>query len=291
MAERLLPLELIATGEITDKYIFGPKIGQGAFSEVFEANVKTSGAEKVAIKVIKKKHIKKKFLEREITIMTKIRHSVILYCNEVYETDTTIYLVLELVPGGELYDKIVDGGEYSEEEAKVILLQILSAVEYLHVQGIAHRDLKPENILCVEKKQDGKRPRWERIKIADFGLSKMFTSEELTSQVGSPTYVAPEVLTSEHKPYDKAVDMWSVGVIAYVLLTGCFPFYDEERNYAELYKKIIAVDYVFPEKPKLSQDAKNFIGKLLVRDPEKRYTPQLCRDHPWLKGAKLPWEQ
>jgi len=73
------------------------------------------------------------------------------------------------------------------------------------------------------------------------------------------------------------------------LLTGCFPFYDEERNYAELYKKIIAVDYVFPEKPKLSQDAKNFIGKLLVKDPERRYTPQLCRDHPWLKNTKLPW--
>jgi serine/threonine protein kinase len=114
--------------------------------------------------------------------------------------------------------------------------------------------LQPENILCVEKKIRSGQPRFEKIKIADFGLSKMFTSEDLVSQCGSPTYVAPEVLTCEQKPYDKAVDMWAIGVIAYVLLTGCFPFYDEERNYANLYQKIINVEYIFPEKPILSRD-------------------------------------
>jgi len=287
----MLPVELLAKGSIEKKYGFGEVIGKGAFSEVFEGFDRTS-KEKFAIKVVKKKHIKKKFLEREINIMMKIRHKGILLCHEVYETDTTIYLVLELVHGGELYDKIVDDGEYTEDETKVILLQVLDAVEYLHQQGIAHRDLKPENILCVEKKKNKRGTRFERLKIADFGLSKMFTAEDMVSQVGSPTYVAPEVLlTSEQKPsYDKAVDMWSVGVITYVLLTGCFPFYNEDKDYAALYEKIIKVEYVWPDKPKLTADAKGFIQKLLVRDPEKRFTPAQCRAHPWLKDTVLPFK-
>jgi len=223
--------------------------------------------------------------------MMKTRHECILVCREVYETDAAIYLVLELVHGGELYDKIVEEGEFSEEEAKVILWQVLDAVEYLHAQGIAHRDLKPENILCMEKKGKKRGFRFERIKIADFGLSKMFLAEDLKSAVGSPTYVAPEVLSPEQKPYDKAVDMWSVGVITYVLLTGCFPFYNEEKDYAALYEKILKVEYVWPEKPKLSQDAKNFIQKLLVKDPEKRFTPAQCRQHPWPKDNKIPWKK
>jgi len=222
--------------------------------------------------------------------MMKIRHDGILICHEVYETESTIYLVLELVHGGELYDKIVEEGEYTEDEAKIILLQVLDAVEYLHSHGIAHRDLKPENILCIEKKRAKRGQRFEKIKIADFGLSKMFTAEDLKSQVGSTTYVAPEVLTSEQKPYDNAVDMWSVGVITYVLLTGCFPFYNEDKDYAALYEKIMKVDYVWPDKPKLSADAKSFIQKLLVRDTEKRFTPEQCRGHAWLKDSKLPWK-
>jgi len=285
----MLPVDLLARGTIDSKYKMGEIIGKGAFSEVFEATDRKT-SQKVAIKVVKKKHIKKKFLEREINIMMKIRHEGILLCHEVYETDSAIYLVLELVHGGELYDKIVEEGEYTEEEAKIILLQVLDAVEYLHSQGIAHRDLKPENILCLEKKLGKRGSRFERIKIADFGLSKMFTAEDLKSAVGSPTYVAPEVLSPEQKPYDKAVDMWSVGVIAYVILTGCFPFYNEDKDYAALYEKILKVEYVWPEKPKLSSDAKNFIQRLLVKESADRFTPAECRSHAWLKDAKLPWK-
>jgi len=220
-------------------------------------------------------------LEREIEIMTTIRHENILYCQAVFETDDHIYLVLELVKGGELYDKIVDDGEYSEDEAKEIVLQILNAVEYLHENGIAHRDLKPENILCTEKIK-GQRFRKEKIKVADFGLSKMFSREELLSQCGSPTYVAPEVLLA--KPYDKAVDMWAVGVITFVILTGCFPFFEEGSNYSALYQKIINVDYAFPDDPELSEEAKSFIECLLVKDSTQRYDPTRCKEHDWLKG-------
>jgi len=187
---------------------------------------------------------------------------------------------LELVRGGELYDKIVDDGEYTEDEAREIVFQILSAVEYLHQNQIAHRDLKPENILCgSEKAAPGFRR--EKIKVADFGLSKMFDREMLLSQCGSPTYVAPEVLLAI--PYDKSVDMWAVGVITYVMLTGCFPFFEEGKNYKALYQKIINVDYSFPDDVDMSEEVKSFIKNLLVRDPTKRPTPEQCRNHPWLK--------
>jgi len=272
-------------GKIDDYYTIGTKIGKGAFSTVYEGTQKTTKLS-FAIKAINKKFIKQKLLEREIEIMTKLHHSNILHCEEIFETETFIYLILEMVKGGELYDKIVDEGEYSEEETKLIVLQILDAVEYLHQNGIAHRDLKPENILCVSKTDSRAIFRHEQIKVADFGLSKMFnTGDDLISQCGSPTYVAPEVLLA--KPYTAAVDMWALGVVTFVILTGCFPFFEEGHNYSLLYQKIINVDYTFPDEPMLSKEAKDFIKRLLVKDPAARLTPEQSRRHPWLKNSKL----
>jgi len=277
---------------IDEQYIVGPKIGKGAFSVVYEAIDKTSSIH-YAIKRINRKHIKQKLLDREIEIMTKIRHDNILFCKDVVETEQYIYLVLELVKGGELYDKIVEEGEYTEEEAKEIVMQILSAVEYLHKNQIAHRDLKPENILCstvVPSNSNSKSTfRKEFIKVADFGLSKMFDRELLLSQCGSPTYVAPEVLLAT--PYDQAVDMWAIGVITFVLLTGCFPFFEEGTNYKALYQKIIDVDYSFPDDPPLSPEAQSFISNLLVKDPTKRATPKGCKEHPWLRDVAQKYEK
>jgi len=271
-------------GKIDEFYNIGPKIGKGAFSTVYEG-VEKSSRQSFAIKVINKKHIKTKLLEREIAIMTKLRHSNILHCKEIFETDTFIYMVLELIQGGELYDKIVDEGEYSEEEAKLIVFQLLDAIEYLHQNGIAHRDLKPENILCVSKSDPHTGFRREWIKVADFGLSKMFTTgEDLISQCGSPTYVAPEVLMA--RPYTEAVDIWAIGVVTFVLLTGCFPFYEDKGCYTALYQKIINVDYTFPDDVPLSKEAKDFVRKLLVKDPANRLTPNQCRQHIWLRSAK-----
>jgi len=268
------------TGNIEDLYRIGEIIGKGAFSIVYEAVEKSTG-EKYAVKVIKRKFIKQKLLDREIEIMTKIRHPHILFCKAVFETTQFIYLVLELVRGGELYDKIVDDGEYTESEAREIVYQVVSAVEYLHVNQIAHRDLKPENILCCSKEKNIPGFRREMIKVADFGLSKMFDREVLISQCGSPTYVAPEVLLAI--PYDQSVDMWAIGVITYVMLTGCFPFFEEGNNYKALYQKIINIDFTFPEDPPLSDEVRDFIGSLLVRDPSKRATAKQCKLHPWLK--------
>jgi len=269
-----------AQGQLEEFFELGQKLGKGAFSTVFLGTEKGT-RQQFAIKAIKKQFIKKKLLDREIEIMTSIRHDNILYCKTVYETDQKIFLVLELVQGGELYDKIVEDGEYTEDESKNILMQILDAVEYLHEKGIAHRDLKPENILCVTQTSK-KSPRFEKIKVADFGLSKVFAKDPLVSQCGSPTYVAPEVLVGQQ--YTKAVDMWAIGVISFVMLTGCFPFYEENDNYAALYKKIMDVDYTYPDNLRLSDLAKDFISHLLVKDPTARMTPQQCFQHPWLSN-------
>jgi len=264
-----------ATGpKIQDVYILGKDIGRGAFSVVREATHRETG-QKCAIKSIRTKFIKNKLLRREIEIMKKVgNHPNILKLFEVYETKKYFYLVLEYVTGGELFDQIVSRGEYSEKDASNVVRQIIAAVAHLHANGIAHRDLKPQNLLCAG-------PNGDDIRVGDFGLSKMFADgEHLETCCGSPEYVAPEVL--ECKPYDKACDLWSVGVITYVLLTGCFPFWD--KNNAVLYEKIRNVDYGWPEGVEISNEAKHLIQHLIEKLPEKRYTAEQALAHPWVTG-------
>jgi len=221
-----------------------------------------------------------KLLRREVQIMKKVNHPNVLKLYEVFEDEEEFFLVMELVTGKELFDKIVERGQYSEADASHIVRQIVSAVEYLHSQGIAHRDLKPENLLSAEV--DGE----ESIKIADFGFSKNFGEEKLMTSCGSPGYVAPEVLTCES--YDKSVDLWSVGVIIYILLCGYPPFYAD--NAPALFKKIMDVKYDFddPSWDEVSDAAKNLIRNLLVKDPKKRYTAEQCLQDPWVQGKSLP---
>jgi calcium/calmodulin-dependent protein kinase I len=259
---------------LEDFYEVGKEIGRGAFSIVKEGVNKATG-KKVAIKSIRTRYIKNKLLIREIDIMKKVgNHPNILKLHEVFETKNFLYLVLELVTGGELFDQIVARGEYSEKDASNIVRQIISAVAHLHANGIAHRDLKPQNLLCAGVDGDD-------IRMADFGLSKMFDQGEyLVTCCGSPEYVAPEVL--ECKPYDKACDLWSVGVITYVLLTGCFPFWD--KNNAVLYEKIRKVEYGWPSGSEISPEAKDLIRHLIEKNPEKRYTAEQALQHPWVTG-------
>jgi len=203
-------------GDINDHYTIQEEIGRGSFSTVRSGKHKISG-EVFAIKCIQKKFIKMHLLEREIKIMKKLKHPHILPLVEVFENKETIFLVLQMVSGGELFDKIVERGNYSEKDASNIVRQILGAVSYLHSEGVVHRDLKPENLLCAEKNGE------MHIYVADFGLSRVYDEkfDKLTTYCGSPEYVAPEVLACV--PYEKAVDMWSVGVVTYILLTGFLP--------------------------------------------------------------------
>jgi calcium/calmodulin-dependent protein kinase I len=273
-------LETVNNEPIENLYDLGKEIGKGGFSVVVEGTHKKS-QEKFAIKCIKKTMVEGddiKLLKREIHIMKKkVNHPNVLKLFEVYENDEEFFLVMELVSGKELFDKIVEKGQYSEAGASNIVRQIVSAVDYLHQNGIAHRDLKPENLLSAEV--DGH----EIIKIADFGFSKNFGEEKLMTSCGSPGYVAPEVLTCES--YDMSVDLWSIGVIIYILLCGYPPFYAD--NAPALFKKIMEVNYDFddPSWNDVSEAAKNLIRHLLVKDPKKRYTANQCLQDPWVQGT------
>jgi len=267
------------TGSVESKYELGKELGRGGFSVVREGTDRATG-EKVAIKFIEKKFVDQeelKLLGREIDIMKKVNHRNVLRLIEIYETDQHLSLVMELVNGGELFYKIVDKGSYSERDARDIVRQLVEGVDYLHEKGIAHRDLKPENLLCSENNEG------VVIKIADFGLSKAFSGGSvLETSCGTPDYAAPEVLRMDGA-YDKSVDLWSMGVITYVLLCGFPPFYGKTQ--AQLFEKILNADYDFPdpEWTNISKEAKDFISHLLILDIAKRYTTRDCLKHPWLK--------
>jgi calcium/calmodulin-dependent protein kinase I len=267
---------------IDEHYILGEELGTGGFSIVVEATSKRDG-EKYAVKIIDKSMIKEdiKLLKREIDIMKKVDHKNILKLHEIYEDDQKVYIVMELINGSELFDRIVEKGFYSEKNAQVVVKQILEAVRYLHSKGIAHRDLKPENLLCSGTGED------EVVKIADFGLSKIQTDEErLQTSCGTPGYVAPEVLLCES--YDQSVDMWGVGIITYILLAGYPPFYDENNpgDDTALFEKVINVEYDMDDEcwDDVSDLAKDFIRHLLVKDPKERLTAEQALDHEWFKS-------
>eukprot|EP01116_Phalansterium_solitarium_P013979 TRINITY_DN3145_c0_g1_i2.p1 TRINITY_DN3145_c0_g1~~TRINITY_DN3145_c0_g1_i2.p1 ORF type:complete len:345 (+),score=125.82 TRINITY_DN3145_c0_g1_i2:133-1167(+) len=264
---------------IDDFYVIGKEIGRGTFSVVKRGKNKQTGVE-YAIKCIDKKFIKLHLLQREITIMKQLQHPNILPLVDVFESREFIYLVLVLVTGGELFDQIVQNGNYCEADARNIVTQILSAVSYLHSHGVVHRDLKPENLLCIGSGSK------IQIYVADFGLSRAFEgdSQQLSTYCGSPEYVAPEVLACV--PYDQAVDLWSVGVITYILLTGFLPFYDKEHTV--LFARIQNVDYNWDDCPEVSPQARHFVQHLLVKDTKKRYSADQALNHAWLKAKPQP---
>uniref|UniRef100_A0A674EVS8 non-specific serine/threonine protein kinase n=1 Tax=Salmo trutta TaxID=8032 RepID=A0A674EVS8_SALTR len=250
----------------------------GAFSEVVLAEEKRT-QKLVAIKCIPKKALegKENSIENEIAVLHKLKHANIVSLEDIFESKTHLYLIMQLVSGGELFDRIVEKGFYTEKDASKLIQQILDAVKYLHDMGIVHRDLKPENLLYDSMEEDSK------IMISDFGLSKIEGSGSVMSTAcGTPGYVAPEVLAQ--KPYSKAVDCWSIGVIAYILLCGYPPFYDE--NDAKLFEQILKADYEFdsPYWDDISDSAKDFIVHLMEKDPRIRYTCDQALQHPWIAG-------
>ncbi|XP_043092733.1 calcium/calmodulin-dependent protein kinase type 1D [Puntigrus tetrazona] len=264
--------------DIKEMFEFKEVLGTGAFSEVVLAEERSTG-KMFAVKCIPKKALKGKesSIENEIAVLRKIKHENIVALEDIYESSNHLYLIMQLVSGGELFDRIVEKGFYTEKDASTLIRQVLDAVNYLHSMGIVHRDLKPENLLYFNP-QDG-----SKIMISDFGLSKMEgTGDVMSTACGTPGYVAPEVLAQ--KPYSKAVDCWSIGVIAYILLCGYPPFYDE--NDSKLFEQILKADYEFdaPYWDDISDSAKDFISCLMEKDPTKRYTCEQALRHPWIAG-------
>jgi len=259
--------------KLEDKYEIGKELGRGGFSIVKKGKNKKTGDE-VAIKCINKKNLKKdelQLLTREINIMQKLRHKSIIQLIDIFETPSELFLVLELVAGGELFDQIVERGSYSENDAASLIRQVLEGIDYMHKHGVVHRDLKPENLLCAAANV---------IKIADFGLSKDVESGNLQTSCGTPSYVAPEVLLGGQ--YDNEVDIWSIGVITYVLLCGFTPFYGD--NQRQLFERILHAKFDFPspEWDDVSATAKDFVSKLLVVNPAERLSAEQAQQHPWL---------
>ncbi len=267
-----------------DDYDIITQLGKGGYGKVFEVRHKKTKAVR-ACKYIAKSKIKEKDLQRirrEINILKKVDHPNIVKIYEVYETNRSLYIIMEKCNGGELFDKIIDNISqkrmFSEKETAKIFLQIMSAINYCHKNGICHRDLKPENILLLQKDNEDDYP----IKLIDFGLSQIFKeNKKLNSKVGTAYYISPEVLCGR---YTEKCDVWSAGVILCILLTGQPPF--NGPNSGVIYGKIQNYDYSFSNKWKLvSNEAKDLISHMLV--PERnRYNTKQVLAHPWLQKYK-----
>ena len=257
------------------------ELGSGHFAKVYLVTRKTDGV-KAACKVIKKpKELKKRQLvAMEHKILTEIDHPYVVKCYDAFETDDKLYLFMELMEGGELFDKIVDMGHFTEDMAKDVTYKVLGALKYMHDKGIAHRDLKPENMLMTSKAKDA------QCKITDFGLSKFFDEQSslMKTPCGTPGYIAPEVL--HMRGYNQQCDVWSFGVIVYILLCGFPPFYAD--NDAQLFEKIKRAQYEFlkPYWDPISDAAKNFVRRMLVVDPAERATCEELMNDPWLAEVK-----
>ncbi|KAJ6239355.1 protein kinase [Anaeramoeba flamelloides] len=259
-------------------YTVGKTLGTGSYSKVKLATNKLTG-QKMAIKIVSKKQLlaKPKNLERirrEISVQKLIKHPSVIHIFDVYETKKHLFLVLEYLPKGELFDYIVERGRVPSDEARVFFRQIISAIEHIHSFSITHRDLKPENLLLSQN---------NTIKIADFGMAKiMETGDLLQTACGSPHYISPEVLKG--KGYDgKKSDIWACGVILYALLCGYLPF--DEKKYQKLLYKIKKGKYTFP--PYLDDMEMDLISKLLNVDPVERIGIKEIKKHPFFT-AELP---
>ncbi|KAL4228626.1 Serine/threonine-protein kinase dclk3 [Mactra antiquata] len=259
------------------KYELGRTLGDGNFAVVRMSKMKATGVE-YAMKVIDKPKLKGKehMVENEIEIMKDCNHPNIVKLYEEYETADKIYLVMELVKGGDLFDAITQSVKFGEVDAAHMVKDLCSALFYLHSRVIVHRDLKPENLL-VHRNKD----MTISLKLADFGLA-MDVKQAIYTVCGTPTYVAPEILSEIG--YGLEVDMWAVGVITYILLCGFPPFRSPDRNQTELFEFIKAGEYEFlsPYWDNISSSAKDLIEHLLVVEKKRRYTAIDVLCHPWI---------
>lgn len=274
----------LSTGELIpdefksfhDIYELGDVIGEGG-NAVVRAAICIRTGEKVAVKIAKRSELDQRrepAMKREFDILCNLNHPNIVRAIGLYEEAQNYYVVLEHMRGGELFDRIVRKTQYSEKEARDAVKCILSAVQYLHDHDIVHRDLKPENLLLSDQDDD------TSVKVADFGLARMIDGNVLMSKAGTPEYWAPEIL--ESKLCGKAVDMWAVGVIAFVLLGGYTPFHSKKRE--TLFANIRKAEVKFHPKrwSSVSEDAKSFIRALLVYDADSRLTATDAMKHPWI---------
>jgi len=270
------------TGSLKENYKLDKVLGEGSFA-VVRKGIKKSTNEEFAVKIIDKTNLESDdqlALQTEVEILSQIDHPNIVKLHEIYDEKTRFNMVMELMTGGELFDRIVEKEHYSEKEAADTIRPVVDAIRYCHSMGIAHRDLKPENLLYATTDPNS------IIKITDFGLAKVINNDLMTTACGTPGYVAPEILIG--KGYDNAVDYWSIGVIIYVMLCGFPPFFEDSNE--KLFDAIKKGEYEFPSPQwdEISDYAKDLIKKLLVVDPYKRIDADGILKHPWIVGDVTP---
>ncbi|XP_030466661.1 CDPK-related kinase 5-like [Syzygium oleosum] len=277
--------------ELTSRLEVGDEVGRGHFGYTCSARFRKGEfkGQQVAVKVIPKAKmttaIAVEDVRREVKILRALSgHSNLVRFYDAFEDPDNVYVVMELCEGGELLDRILSrGGKYSEDDAKAVIVQILNVVAFCHLQGVVHRDLKPENFLYTLKDENS------QLKAIDFGLSDFVRPDEkLNDIVGSAYYVAPEVL---HRSYSTEADVWSVGVIAYILLCGSRPFW--ARTESGIFRAVLKAEPGFDEPPwpSLSSEAKDFVKRLLNKDPRRRMSAAQALSHPWIRnynGVKVP---
>ncbi|XP_078388644.1 death-associated protein kinase 3 isoform X1 [Cetorhinus maximus] len=275
---------------VEEFYEIGEELGSGQFAIVKKCCERTTGIQ-YAAKFIKKRQVRasrrgvrREEIEREVNILQQLQHSNIITLHDVYENKTDVVLILELVSGGELFDFLAQKESLSEEEATAFIKQILDGVNYLHSKNIAHFDLKPENIMLLDKMPV------PHIKLIDFGLAHTIEAGvEFKNIFGTPEFVAPEIVNYE--PLGLPADMWSIGVITYILLSGASPFLGETKQ--ETLANISAMNYDFDEEffSHTSELAKDFIQKLLVKDTRKRLNIKDALSHPWIMSHQKEEER
>nr|CAD1830422.1 unnamed protein product [Ananas comosus var. bracteatus] len=265
------------------KYELGKEVGRGHFGHTCSATVKKGDlkGQVVAVKIISKAKmttaISIEDVRREVKILKALSgHTNLVKFHDACEDALNVYIVMELCEGGELLDRILArGGRYTEEDAKAIVVQILNVVAFCHLQGVVHRDLKPENFLFTSRDENAP------MKLIDFGLSDFIRPDErLNDIVGSAYYVAPEVL---HRSYSTEADIWSIGVITYILLCGSRPFW--ARTESGIFRSVLRADPNFDDSPwpSVSAEAKDFVKRFLNKDYRKRMTAAQALTHPWLR--------
>ncbi|CAK9157009.1 unnamed protein product [Ilex paraguariensis] len=284
------PSGLIPCGKRTDfgydkdfdkRYTIGKLLGHGQFGYTYVATDKFNG-DRVAVKKIEKNKmvlpIAVEDVKREVKILQALNghENVVQFCN-AFEDDSYVYIVMELCEGGELLDRILGkkDSRYSEKDAAIVVRQMLKVAAECHLQGLVHRDMKPENFLFKSPKEDSP------LKATDFGLSDFIRpGKKFQDIVGSAYYVAPEVLKRKSGPES---DVWSIGVITYILLCGRRPFWDKTED--GIFKEVLRNKPDFRRKPwpSISNSAKDFVKKLLVKDPRARLTAAQALSHPWVR--------
>ncbi|CAM8910232.1 unnamed protein product [Rhodiola kirilowii] len=267
-------------GNLLEQYELGRELGRGQFAIVYICIDKTTG-ERLACKSISKNKLGTpddiEDVRREVEIMKQLpKHPNIITLKKAFEDDHAVHIVMELCEGGELFDRIVARGRYTERAAANVTRTIVELVQMCHKHGVIHRDIRPENVLFTNENETAS------LKLIDFGLSTFSKPGEIFHDIiGSPYYMAPEVLRRNYGP---KIDVWSAGVTLYILLSGVPPFWAETKiGIAQAIIRSV-IDYNRDPWPDVSDDAKDLLYKMLDPDPDHRITAQEALDHPWLQN-------